>query len=119
MNRDVKIVPKTWGLEAWFYNGDYCGKRLTFAEDHRCSMHYHKNKHETFLIIVGRIFLEYKGIFDSFWTYKMLEMGDTFIISPQAEHRMTAIGGNAAIIEFSSHHEDEDSYRTQTGQVWE
>lgn len=118
-----KIVPKTWGMEIWYYNGDYCGKRLIFAEDHRLSIHYHKIKHETFLIENGCIQLELftlagQDVWKRLATIT-LRVGDTYTIEPGLGHRMTAIAGNAAMIEFSTHHEDSDSYRISTGQVWE
>jgi len=114
--RKIKIACKEWGEEYHFYNGNYCGKRLTFAADHRCSMHFHKIKHEVFLIIVGRILFEYVDL-DTRGQY-ILEVGDTVEVHIGMYHRMTAIGGNAALIEFSSHHEDSDSYRVETGQLW-
>jgi mannose-6-phosphate isomerase-like protein (cupin superfamily) len=122
-----KLVAKQWGMETWFVNREYCGKRLIFAADHRCSVHYHKDKHETFLVDRGRFHLEiWKPALATatelkFW-YKIqdviLEVGDTYEIQPGVGHRMTAIGGNASLIEFSTHHEDEDSYRIETGQAW-
>lgn len=117
-----KIVAKTWGMEVWFVNREYCGKRLIFAEDHRCSAHYHKNKHETFLVTHGRLMVEVcymiggKPDYDETFIY---EVGETIEIPVGAIHRMTAVGGNAAIIEFSTHHEDSDSYRIESGQVWD
>jgi len=108
-----KLIPKSWGMESWFVNEDYCGKRLTFAEDHRCSIHYHKEKNETFLVIVGRIQLELSN------STRILEVGDVVDLPKGVSHRMMAVGGNAAMIEFSTHHEDSDSYRIDTGQVWE
>ena len=111
-----KIVVKTWGMETWYVNRDYCGKSLIFAEDHRCSMHFHKVKHETFLITEGRILLEMivkEGIY-----WRILSVGDTAEIPIGVPHRMTAWGGNASMTEFSSHHEDSDSYRIESGQVW-
>ncbi len=114
----MKLVAKSWGMEVWFVNREYCGKRLIFAEDHRCSIHYHKEKHETFLVTHGRILLEYLAPYSSAWEYRILEVGDTAEIEVAAAHRMTAIGGNAAMIEFSTHHEDADSYRLESGQVW-
>jgi mannose-6-phosphate isomerase-like protein (cupin superfamily) len=125
-----KIVAKTWGQETWFVNRDYCGKRLIFAEDHRCSAHFHKNKHEVFLVTHGRIQLEtfrvIKGLTRSNETVSIilpkgayiLEVGQTAEIPPGCIHRMTALCGNAAMIEFSSHHEDSDSYRVQSGQCF-
>ncbi len=110
----MKLVAKEWGMEAWFVNRDYCGKRLTFAQDYRCSLHYHKEKHEVFLVTHGRILLEYQDT-----ESRILEVGDTAEIEIDAYHRMTAISGNAAMIEFSTHHEDSDSYRVETGQLWD
>ena len=107
-------------MEIWFVNRDYCGKRLIFAEDHRCSMHCHQKKHEVFLVTSGRFLIEYKwSAFDDWCKWKYLEIGETFEVKMGLYHRMTAIGGNASMIEFSSHHEDSDSYRIETGQVWE
>ena len=107
-----KLVPKTWGLEVWYANLDYCGKMLIFAQDHRCSMHYHIVKHETFVVMTGRILLEMGD------NPRILEIGQSVYIPRGIAHRMTAVGGNASMIEFSSHHEDSDSYRVETGQAW-
>ena len=53
------IVPKEWGSEYWIVNNDlYCGKLLTLEKNKRCSVHYHKNKDETFYILEGKIKLE-------------------------------------------------------------
>lgn len=121
-----KIVPKTWGMEIWYCNTDYCGKRLIFAEDHRLSIHYHKVKHETFLIECGCIQLELYtlagGLDADAWRHLAtltLRVGDTYTIEPGLGHRMMAVGGNACMIEFSTHHEDADSYRIDTGQIFE
>ncbi len=120
MKKRNKTVAKTWGMEIWYVNRDYCGKHLIFAEDHRCSMHEHKTKHETFVVTHGRFLIEYKdSVFDATNRWLFLEVGDSFIVRPGLYHRMTAVGGNAALMEFSSHHEDTDSYRIESGQVWE
>jgi len=111
--RQHTIVYKTWGMEIWYENLDYCGKMLIFAEDHRCSMHYHAVKHETFVVMTGRILLEMGN------EPRILKRGESAYIPRGISHRMTAIGGNASLIEFSSHHEDSDSYRVESGQVWE
>ena len=50
----VKTVPKSWGREVWIENNDdYCCKILTVKKNKRCSIHYHKNKKETFLVNKG------------------------------------------------------------------
>jgi len=128
----MKIVSKTWGMEIWFVNNEhYCGKRLIFAEDHRCSIHWHKEKHETFLVDNGRVLVEIFRTSAPVVTKDtsvflmlpqkayFLEVGQTMEIPQGIPHRITAIGGNASIIEFSTHHEDSDSYQGETGQVWD
>jgi len=47
----VKHVEKVWGSEDWIVNREYCGKVLNLNKGFRCSMHYHKNKDETFYVV--------------------------------------------------------------------
>ena len=52
----VKTVPKSWGKELWIENNkDYCCKVLTVVDGKRCSLHYHKEKKETFLVNKGSL----------------------------------------------------------------
>lgn len=101
----IEIVKKVWGREHWIVNVDYCGKLLQLKKMHRCSMHHHKKKTETFYLIKGKVLLK---ISDK--TYMMLP-GDTITVYAGQAHRFTGIE-NSDMIEFSSHHDDEDSYRT-------
>jgi len=100
-----KIVPKEWGHEIWIINRDYCGKLLFIKKAHRCSIHYHKIKDETFYVIKGKILLE----LDS--KKKIMNIGDSQLIMPGQKHRFTGLEKENEIIEFSTHHEDSDSYR--------
>jgi len=107
MKLKTKIVKKAWGHEEWIWNEDYCGKLLVLKEGYQCSMHYHKVKDEVFYVIRGRVLME-KGNEKA-----ILEPGDAVHISPGELHRFTGLT-SAQIIEFSSHHSDEDSYRKST-----
>jgi len=99
-----KEVPKAWGKEIWLVNRDYCGKILILNKGFRCSMHHHKNKDETFYVSKGKVFLELGN------KKLIMKQGDSMLVKPNTKHRFTGLE-NSEIIEFSTHHEDEDSYR--------
>jgi len=100
-------VEKVWGNEEWIVNTDkYCGKILSLNEGFRCSMHHHKQKDETFYIIEGEVFLEHDG------KSRILKSGDSQRILPGQKHRFTGLK-KSKIIEFSTHHEESDSYRDE------
>jgi len=101
-----KTVKKEWGSEEWIVNRDYCGKKLILNKGFRCSMHYHKNKDETFYILSGKVLLE-------IGTQKnILHPGHSILIKPGQKHRFTGLE-QSEIMEFSTHHEDSDSYRDE------
>jgi len=101
----INKVQKVWGNEEWIVNNElYCGKILSLNEGYQCSMHYHKNKHETFFILDGLILMEVDG------EKKIMKKGDVQVIDKNIKHRFIGLK-DSKIIEFSTHHEDEDSYR--------
>jgi len=106
------IVPKVWGSEEWIINNDmYCGKLLNLQRGMRCSVHYHLKKHETFYLLSGKILME---MGDNLMR-SVLNIGDSQVIEPGQKHRFTGLE-DSRIIEFSTHHEDNDSYRdTKSG----
>ena len=102
----MKEVEKVWGKELWIVNRDYCGKKLTLKKGFRCSMHYHKNKDETFYILSGKVLMEADK------KKQIMQEGDSILIAPNTKHRFTGLE-DSEIMEFSTHHEDEDSYRDE------
>lgn len=139
-SKDIKMVQKGWGFERWIVNREYCGKELFFFAGKRCSFHYHKIKHETFLINSGQFEIRYflPSLYSStddpgcmWWESSLwqnynptnlymhskriiLNPGEVFNIPIGLIHQMIAIG-DSKIIEFSTHHEDSDSYRLIKG----
>jgi len=101
-----KEVLKVWGKEIWIVNREYCGKKLILNKGFRCSMHYHKNKDETFYITKGRVLMEIDN------KKQIMLPGDSILITPNMKHRFTGLE-DSEIIEFSTHHEDYDSYRDE------
>jgi mannose-6-phosphate isomerase-like protein (cupin superfamily) len=115
------IISKKWGYEIVVVNNDfYCGKKLHVLPLKWCSVHYHKNKKETFYVISGELKLQYSTILDfEYWnsnnehiTTLILKSGESFTIDTMIAHRFTS---NTSLfcefIEFSTHHDDADSYR--------
>ena len=101
-----KEVDKVWGKEYWIINDqDHCGKIMILHKQHRCSVHYHKDKKETFFVISGKMMLEMDGEKSIF-----LSEGDHITINPYMKHRFTGIT-DCEFIEFSSSHSETDSYR--------
>lgn len=105
----------------------------------RCSLHYHKNKHETFYIQSGKVIVYWsdnsvesveknaesirnKMVYNSHeptWflgmlNYDILERGTSFVIHPGRIHQIVALE-DTELFEFSTHHEDSDSYRIVKG----
>mgnify|MGYP003333626708 CR=1 FL=1 len=113
------FVQKKWGYEFWIENNSlYCGKHLHVLPNKFCSVHYHKNKKETFYVIKGKLVLQYSTnlSLDQWNNYEydtiLLKKGDSFTLEPMTAHRFTS-GSNFScdFIEISTHHDDNDSYR--------
>ena len=119
MNNNHIMVNKKWGYEIWIENNDlYCGKHLHVLPHKYCSVHYHKDKKETFYIISGELSLQYsENLNKDVWGLSLadaivLKQGESFTIEPYVAHRFTSNTSYPCdFIEISTHHNDEDSYR--------
>lgn len=116
MAKSIEIHQKGWGYEKWIVNnGMYCGKVLVFDKGKKCSFHYHKIKHETFYLNKGLLELWYCNSDETLLSTKtLLFPGDKFEIPPLLRHQMIAIE-DSELIEFSTQHFEEDSYRVVKG----
>jgi bifunctional ADP-heptose synthase (sugar kinase/adenylyltransferase)/quercetin dioxygenase-like cupin family protein len=104
---NVKIILKVWGYEQWIENNEkYCCKILGLNKGYQCSLHYHKNKDETFLVTAGHVRLELGG------EVLHLRPGSFARVLPNTPHRFAGIE-DSLIMEISTHHEDSDSYRIE------
>ena len=108
----MTYVKKSWGSEKWLVNNkkeNYCLKILDINKDCSTSLHYHKNKHETFVIISGKL-----SVFLDNFPYesnKVLSADDTFEIDRLVRHKLFAHEGPVSFYEVSTYHENSDSYR--------
>ena len=52
----TKKIIKPWGYEEIIsLNKKYVLKKLFMKKNHRCSLQYHKKKHETFIVLKGKL----------------------------------------------------------------
>mgnify|MGYP003121150186 FL=1 len=113
MKSNPKRIEKAWGYELWLANdeeNDYCGKILHVNEGHRFSMHFHADKHETFYILKGKCRLRTVDTKTTVQNIIELNEGDCYKIERLTPHQIEAIT-DCDIIESSTFHRDEDSYR--------
>ena len=111
MNHEIEIHPKVWGEEHWIVNKEYCGKKLVLKRGFRCSIHWHKIKDEVFYVISGAVLMEVNG------EARLLTPGMKQYIAPGDKHRFTGLLASE-MIEFSTTHREDDSYRDQvSGEV--
>ena len=97
----MKKVDKPWGYEIWYaYNNRYAGKLLHVEAGSKLSRQYHRNKHETWLVIKGKIFATVGSDNGSDKKIQMNE-GDWVELPPGTIHRIEALL-DSDIIEWSS-----------------
>ena len=101
---EIEIHPKVWGEEHWIVNKEYCGKKLVLHRGYRCSIHWHKIKDEVFYVLSGVVLMEVNG------QARVLQPGMKQYIRPGDKHRFTGLV-DSEIMEFSTTHLEEDSYR--------
>lgn len=133
-DRDVFFDQKGWGYEQWMANSElYCGKLLVVFAGLRCSIHYHKLKDETFYIQNGLVRMRvWENDFDG-WPKEgeiilrddfpnmlygeefLMGPGDRLVIPPNTPHQFIGVSAETTIIEISTQHFEEDSYRILKG----
>ena len=99
------IVAKAWGYEQWFHNSRlYCYKHLHIEQGKFCSLHYHEDKSETFVVLSGEVQIWVNGKLSRHVT------GDSVTIHPYEAHQFRGVV-DSVIAEASTHHKDSDSIR--------
>lgn len=108
-------VDRGWGFEIWVENlPEYCGKLLDLEKGKRCSMHFHMKKLETMFLVEGQVDIKFIDP-DTGKPYVVsLEKGDAVRIPRGQVHQIIA-NKPSSLIEFSTTHEEEDSYRVEKG----
>ena len=85
------MIEKPWGHEELLeHNEHYVMKRLFMKAGHRCSLQYHNEKHETFIVLSGKLKFYVGASVDSI-EEKILTAGDYYVVPPGLIHRMEGI----------------------------
>lgn len=97
-----------WGYQIRLCNGeDYAGKFLVLTNTRSGSLHFHKNKKETFIVLKGCVVVTYGN------REEILKPGDQVVIFPEKRHSMFAKEIPSIILEISTHDENSDTYRIE------
>lgn len=115
INLTPTVVPKAWGGELVVCNNDeFCGKALQFKKGAKFSCHFHVKKREVFWLRHGFIELMTINTEDASQTTVIMSPGDVIEIPRLLPHQITALE-DSEIIEFSTTHSDQDSFRVIAG----
>jgi mannose-6-phosphate isomerase-like protein (cupin superfamily) len=134
------MIPKIWGYEKTLHAGlQYWMKELTFVRGASGSLHYHKEKDETWYVTEGTAEVELlfatgklevrtptsdpeqilRHMLDEGVGARRLTLteGDTLNIPTGVAHRVTALSDEFTFIEASMPHSDEDVFRLIHGKA--
>jgi mannose-6-phosphate isomerase len=117
MTRQSGYVEKGWGAEIiWATTDKYCGKIMVFKDaGAKFSMHFHKEKDETWFVNSGKFILKWIDTKDATMKERILDTGDTWHNPPMMPHQLEAILPESSIIEVSTADSVEDNYRITPG----
>jgi mannose-6-phosphate isomerase-like protein (cupin superfamily) len=109
-------VQKEWGQETWLENNDlYCAKFLWIKPGYKCSLHCHKQKTETFIVLDGTVTMKLQLSKPSSWDYEYTMLTGHFLtLYPEVYHQFSsATDQPALILEISTTHSDSDVERLE------
>lgn len=104
----MKTVKKLWGREIWHHNSaSYCMKTLILKSGYMSSLHMHKIKKETFLVVHGMVSLQLGN------KTRLLRAGDSVTINSRRYHRFMPLTAVSRVIEASTTHDNADVFRKE------
>ncbi len=103
-----EMIEKLWGFEVILVSTPlYAAKEIHLVEGAQCSLHYHKVKDETFIVMEGEVTIELED------EVHHLTTDDSLHIKPYQKHRFYATTPTAMMLEVSTEDMMEDSYREE------
>ena len=110
-------VDKGWGYELiWATNDKYCGKIMVFEKvGAKFSMHFHKEKDETWFVNNGRFLLNYIDTTTAEYKSQELTSGMTWHNPPLMPHQLVRMEPGSSVTEVSTPDSVEDNYRIAPG----
>lgn len=119
MKQDVTrlkgFVKKGWGHELiWATNDKYCGKLMVFNKGAKFSMHFHRDKTESWYVLSGEFEVHWINTLNADIIVTILREGDTWENNPCEPHQLVCIK-EGTVLEVSTPDSVEDNYRVQPG----
>lgn len=115
MTRLKGLVPKKWGSEfIWATNDHYCGKFMDFNTGAKFSMHFHKEKDESWYVKSGRFIVRWIDTNTAETHEKQLNQGSVWHNPPCMPHQLICVEAGT-IVEVSTADSVEDNYRIVPG----
>lgn len=113
----MQKVDKGWGHELILIaNEMYCLKRMVFTEKGNFfSMHYHAQKHESWIVESGSFELVILNLQDASEIKHIIKENDSITIAQGVCHQLFALEDNSVILEVSTADSPEDNYRIRPG----
>jgi mannose-6-phosphate isomerase-like protein (cupin superfamily) len=108
-------VEKGWGFEdIWVSNDHYCSKFMEFKTGSKFSMHFHKEKIETWYVMTGEFLVHWINTKDATKDSVALKAGDVWHNDALFPHQVECIQAGV-ILEVSTPDSVEDNYRVLPG----
>lgn len=115
MTSSVGTVKKGWGSEYIFASEpEYCGKLLRFNSGAQFSMHFHKDKKETWYCLSGKFMIDIIDTSNATIYRRPFIAGDMHTNQTLVPHRIICEEAGT-IIEVSMEDSPEDNYRVMPG----
>lgn len=115
MTRLEGYVAKGWGHELiWATNEKYCGKMMHFNTGARFSMHFHREKEETWYVQNGKFIVRWIDTKTAEQHEQILVEGAVWHNPPCMPHQLICLE-EGTVVEVSTPDSVEDNYRVQPG----
>lgn len=108
-------VKKGWGHELiWATTDQYCGKMMHFNRGACFSMHFHREKDESWYVLSGEFRVVWLDTADASEHEEILTEGSTWHNPPLLPHQVFCLS-EGTICEVSTADSVEDNYRVRPG----
>jgi len=110
-------VKKEWGDEYWIINTpDKCFKLMLIQPGKMGSLHHHLQKEESFRVLRGTLYVDKQAYQFSKTFANGIKIGvndPPVVIKKQIVHRFYTINEPCLVLEESTFHDDEDTFRIE------